>query len=99
MINMIPQIPYHRLMSAGSWWGNILVEDTIFRNFDSSKTFCGVEQKAIELNQFASDYVAYTEFKSVTFDNVDDSALIHIFDPPSGWAKVDDCGQFPCTAP
>lgn len=20
-------------------------------------------------------------------------------DPPSGWATLDDCGEFPCTAP
>jgi hypothetical protein len=25
--------------------------------------------------------------------------MIYIFDPPKGWAVIDDCGNFPCTAP
>lgn len=25
--------------------------------------------------------------------------MAYIFDPPWGWANIDDCGNFPCTAP
>jgi len=33
------------------------------------------------------------------FINVKQDALIFIYDPPAGWANIDDCGQWPCTAP
>jgi len=31
--------------------------------------------------------------------NVKYNALAYIFDPPQGWAVIDDCGEWPCTAP
>jgi hypothetical protein len=30
---------------------------------------------------------------------VEDSALAYLFDPPSSWAGIANCGNFPCTAP
>jgi hypothetical protein len=25
--------------------------------------------------------------------------MVELYDPPKGWANLDDCGNFPCTAP
>lgn len=25
--------------------------------------------------------------------------MAYLFSPPEGWANLDDCGDFPCTAP
>lgn len=33
------------------------------------------------------------------FTNVKYDAMINIYDPPSGWAVIDDCGEWPCTMP
>jgi len=38
-------------------------------------------------------------FKTIVFDNVANDAVSYIYDPPAGWAKIDDCGKFPCTGP
>lgn len=36
---------------------------------------------------------------NVVFDDVHDDTVTYIGDPPEGWASIDDCGEFPCTAP
>ena len=46
-----------------------------------------------------ADYVPPSFYSGITFVNVDNSALVYLYSPPSGWAVVDDCGEFPCTAP
>lgn len=51
------------------------------------------------LNKHASDYVPMHVFKNTVFDNVEDPAVIHLYNPPKGWATIDDCGEWPCTAP
>ena len=38
-------------------------------------------------------------FNDPTFDNVSKDAIAYIYDPPEGWATIDDCGQWPCTGP
>ena len=38
-------------------------------------------------------------FSGVKFTNVKLDALISVFDPPAAWAVIDDCGEWPCTAP
>jgi len=37
--------------------------------------------------------------KDIVFDDVHDDAVTYIMDPKPGWANIDDCGEFPCTAP
>ena len=38
-------------------------------------------------------------FENIRFDNVKPDNLMYLMDPPSGWATLDNCGDFPCTAP
>lgn len=33
------------------------------------------------------------------FTNVATESIAYIYDPPQGWATIDDCGEWPCTAP
>jgi hypothetical protein len=37
------------------------------------------------------------EFFDTTFTDVDVPAFL--WDPPGGWANLDDCGDYPCTGP
>jgi hypothetical protein len=37
------------------------------------------------------------EFFDTKFTDVNSAA--YIMDPPAGWANLDDCGDYPCTAP
>jgi hypothetical protein len=39
------------------------------------------------------------EFFESTFTNIEEGAFIFMWPPPQGWANLDDCGDFPCTAP
>ena len=45
------------------------------------------------------DYFPAQEFDGVTFTDVEDGALIDFFEPPTKWANIADCGDFPCTGP
>ena len=51
------------------------------------------------INEWQSDYVPMMEFFDTTFTDVKDGALAYIYDPPEIWATLDDCGDYPCTAP
>ena len=39
------------------------------------------------------------EFFDSNFIDVKDGAVAYIMDPIPGWANLDDCGNYPCTAP
>lgn len=45
------------------------------------------------------DYFPTSKVSDVTFTNVEDEAIIQFFEPPSKWANIADCGDFPCTGP
>ena len=39
------------------------------------------------------------EFYDTEFHDIDEDALAWIMHPKEEWASIDDCGDFPCTAP
>jgi len=92
-------LPMYKPKSDASWGGQTLLQNVEFKNFESTSTRCGARQYVIDLNPHASDYMPIYNFHKATFNNVAHAALAYLFDPPAKWAKVDDCGQFPCTAP
>jgi len=51
------------------------------------------------VNHYASDMSPIHFFTNAKFTNVKYDAMIYVFDPPQGWAVIDDCGEWPCTAP
>lgn len=55
--------------------------------------------RIICINHHGSDGIPEHEFLQNTLVNVDEGALSYIMDPPSGWANVKDCGNFPCSTP
>jgi len=56
-------------------------------------------QHVVGLNSYSSDFVQFSTFSAVTIDNVHNDAFMYIYDSKAGWATIDDCGEFPCTAP
>lgn len=53
----------------------------------------------IRLNEHAADYIPRAKFLNTRFENSDLDSFAYLFSPPSSWANLDDCGDFPCTAP
>lgn len=49
-------------------------------------------------DEFA-DYVPPSYYSGINFVNVNNDALVYLYSPDPNWAVVDDCGEFPCTAP
>lgn len=39
------------------------------------------------------------DFKSCKFIDVGEKAFVNFNQPSSKWAVIDDCGEWPCTAP
>jgi len=52
-----------------------------------------------KLNRFAADYIPKATFIKPKFTNINKEAMAFLYTPPVAWANLDDCGNFPCTAP
>lgn len=87
----------YKIMGNANFGSEGYVNNVEFYDFGSSK--CGAESHAIGLNPSGSDYVPPVHFKGVHFEDVRQEGFTYIFDPPSGWANIADCGEWPCTAP
>ena len=96
---MQSSLPVSKIKSEGAWAAEVSVDNFSFKDFTSSKTRCGKSQHVFARNKHAADYVPMHQFSQTTFDNVVDDALVWIERPPAGWATIDDCGEWPCTAP
>jgi hypothetical protein len=59
----------------------------------------GKTQTALLIGGSASDYIPPQDFDDILFNNVENSAMTYVWNPPQGWATVTDCGDFPCTGP
>jgi len=51
------------------------------------------------INQYGADYHPRAKFTNTRFENVHEDTIAFIMSPPWGWANLDDCGDWPCTAP
>ena len=89
----------HQLKSYANWATKPEIKNVNFINFKTTKTNCGAKQTAIGVLGSASDNIPVQYFTGTKFTDVLVDAMIYIFDPPQGWAVIDDCGNFPCTAP
>lgn len=90
--------PYYKSMAFGTWEGVTKLYRNSFINWET-KTSTGANQYVICLNPYGSDYIQPHHFYDTTFDNVHPDAMAWLYSPPSGWANLKDCGEFPCTAP
>jgi len=91
--------PVYKIKSYHTWNGKVITENTTYNNFKSELTSCGGQQSVFAITHYGSDLVPIHEFKNINFMNVKYDALAYIFDPPQEWAVIDDCGEWPCTAP
>ena len=96
---MRSSLPVAKIKSEGAWAADIEVENFQFKGFSSAKTRCGAKQHIFARNPHASDYIPLQRFSNTLFDDVAEDALAFIEKPPAGWAVIDDCGEWPCTAP
>lgn len=91
--------PY-KIKSYANWQTETLMTNVQFINFKSEKTSgCQKRQAAIFLNEGGSDEIPIQFFNLPIMTNVKLEALAYIMPPSPGWANMDDCGNFPCTAP
>lgn len=99
LITMKPDYP-HSIIHGGeaAWNAKVTNKNIKFFNFNE-KTREGKIQRVFGLTKTMPDYFPAQEFEDVTFTNVEDGALIQFFEPPSKWANIADCGDFPCTGP
>jgi hypothetical protein len=90
--------PFERIDSEPTWGGRVLLNNNRFYSFNG-KTRYGRRQTAMALNPTASDYIPLQQFTNTRFHDVQAGALAYFQSPPKWWARLADCGQFPCTGP
>jgi len=91
-------LPISKSKAQGVWGGKVTINRCTFKNF-IGKAKCGARSVVFERNKFESDKIPPHFFNNCIFDNVDDSGWAFLDKPPTAWANVKDCGNFPCTAP
>jgi hypothetical protein len=90
--------PYYKVKSYGVWDAEAELSGLIINNF-KARTKCGGRQQVFTIMEFASDYIPPHTFDNIVFNEVENDAFGWFMDPPERWANVDDCIDFPCTAP
>lgn len=93
------KVPIHKIKADASFGGKTDYHNLKFFNYISNRTFCGNHQVLFRLNHHAADYIPKATFHSPIFENIHQDAMAFLFTPPDEWANLDDCGDFPCTAP
>ena len=70
-------LPMHRSDRPASFGGNIIASEMTFKNFFSSKTWCGSRQRLFGLNNFAPDYQPKALIEDSRFENIHEDALAY----------------------
>ena len=93
--------PHYKIKTDGTWAGRVVMNRNRFYRFNSATSAANGAQRqsVIGLNPTAADVVPVLEAYDTYFEDVQDDAMAFLYDPPAHWAKFDDCGAFPCTAP
>jgi hypothetical protein len=91
--------PIHKIKSYATWISTGFLDNVQISNFNSATSACGSRQTAFAVNEYQADHVPIHNLNAIKFTNVAYDAVIYIFNPPQGWAVIDDCGEWPCTAP
>lgn len=91
-------LPIPKIKSLSAWGTKVYLRRNEFINF-AKETSEGMRQSVLQINEWQSDYVPMHEFFDTKFIDVEDGAMAYFYDPPEAWANLDDCGNYPCTAP
>ena len=97
IMNLAPKHIPKMHADGGSWGGSSLFSNLKFIGWDSDLNHCGAKQRAIATNFQHSDYHPLANFRFITFEDSDESALYGFDSPSPGWANLSDCGTFTCT--
>lgn len=89
----------YSIMSDSSFGSKTEINNVEFIGFKSGTNRCGEMQTIFFLNPTASDFNNFLTCNNCKFTDIATEAMAYIYDPPSGWAKIDDCGEWPCTGP
>jgi hypothetical protein len=73
--------------AGGGWGGTSLFKNLKFVGWDSDLNHCGAKQRAITTNFIHSDYHPLANFRFITFEDSDESALYGFDSPDPGWAN------------
>lgn len=91
-------MPFHGTHhEEGYMWGHYEMKNNKLIGFTTS-TKLGSQQYATGM-QLTSDYLHPSFWDNNEFINCSQDAMGYMFTPPSKWAIVKDCGDFPCTGP
>lgn len=91
-------LPFIKIKGLAVWGGKTQLFRNRFIGFNKA-TKIGRKQSLFSMHKSMSDYIPMAELYDTTLENIEDGALAYIFDPLPGWANLDDCGLYPCTAP
>jgi len=100
--NLMPtsasSIPISNSHGEGNWGGKLTCNRCHFSNF-VGKSMCGETSVVFQSNPDSADKIPPHYFNDAVFTNVDETGWAFFHKPPTKWANVKDCGNFPCTAP
>jgi hypothetical protein len=88
----------HKIKSHSAWGGKTILRRNTFVGFNST-TRMGKLNSIFGSSKYQADYTPMLEIYDSTFIDIELDALAHFDLPNPGWAVLDDCGEFPCTAP
>lgn len=91
-------LPISTSHGEGNWGGKTTCNRCNFKNF-IGKSMCGENSVIFQGNPMGSDKIPPHFFNNAVFTNVDETGWAYFHKPPTKWANVKDCGNFPCTAP
>ena len=90
--------PMHKTKTECSLGGTTEIDNVEFKNFKHN-TMCGGKQTIFFRNEHSSDYLGPHYVTNSRFTDVDDNGFYFMAPAPETWATIDDCGEWPCTAP
>ena len=90
--------PTYKFKSDSMWGTQVYLYRNTYLGF-KAKTRYQRTQSVFGINEYASDYIPIHQFFDTKFVNVEEEAMAFFYTPPEEWANMDDCGNFPCTAP
>ena len=91
-------LPISTSHGEGNWGGKFVGNRLHFKKF-IGLSMCGEKSVIFQTNPDSSDKIPPHFFNDCTFEDVDNTGWAFLHKPPTKWANVKDCGNFPCTAP
>jgi len=72
----------HKIKKDAAWGGSSRFDNVQFIDYPTTTTFCGMNQRVINLNDMGADYHPIAKFYNTKFENINEDALAFLFSPP-----------------